>query len=132
MNIKLRRFSTSLVVLALFLSLSIKLSAQAPPPPAYPPATPGLLSQAYAALSQADHDYKGHRVRAMKQIRAAAKELGFSLSGSGHGHEAQTMSDQQLRTAQNLLQQASTGLPPGPQQHVQNALAQISIALSIK
>jgi len=131
MNTKLGRFFISTAVLTLFLAFNTNLRAQSPPP-AYPPATPGLLSQAYAALSVADHDYKGHRVRAMKQIEAAAKELGFTLQGNGHGHEQQVVSDQQLRTAQGLLQQAVSGLPPGPQQHVQKAISQISIALSIK
>jgi hypothetical protein len=68
----------------------------------------------------------------MKQIEHAAKELGFTLAGSGHGHEKQVVSDQQLRTAQGLLQQAVTGLPPRAQEHVQKAIEQISIALSIK
>jgi hypothetical protein len=68
----------------------------------------------------------------MKQIEAAAKDLGFTLAGNGHGHEAQVASDEQLRTARGLLQQAVTGLPPRAQQHVQKAIAQISVALSIK
>ena len=132
MNAKLPRFFISMAVLTLSLSLSATVRAQSPPPPAYPPAVPGLLSQAYADLSQADHDYKGHRVRAMKQIEHAAKELGFTLSGTGHGHEAQVTSDDQLRAAQGLLQQAVSGLPPRAQEHVQKAIEQISVALSIK
>jgi hypothetical protein len=131
MHTKLGRFFISAAVLTLFLAFNTNLRAQSPPP-AYPPATPGLLSQAYAALSVADHDYKGHRVRAMKQIEAAAKELGFTLQGNGRGHEAQTTSDQQLRTAQGLLQQALPGLTGGPQEHVQKAIQQLSVALSIK
>jgi hypothetical protein len=131
MNTKLCRFFVSTAALTLLLSFGVNLRAQAPPP-AYPPATPALLSQAYAALSVADHDYKGHRVRAMHQVERAAKELGFSLAGNGHGHEQQVASDDQLHTAQGLLQQAVTGLPPKAQEHVQKAIEEISIALSIK
>jgi hypothetical protein len=134
MNTKRLSFFISTAILTLFLSFGVNLRAQAPPPPppAYPPATPGLLSQAYATLSAADHDYKGHRVRAMHQIERAAKELGFSLGGNGHGHEQQVASDQQLHMAQTLLQQAVTGLPPRAQEHVQKAIDEISVALSIR
>lgn len=131
MNIKLPRLLIGLAVVVLSLSFSTTLRAQSPPPP-YPPAVPGLLNQAYAALSVADHDYKGHRVRAMKQIEAAAKELGFTLAGNGHGHEQQVVSDDQLRTAQGLLRQAVSGLAGRAQEHVQKAIEQISVALSIK
>ena len=134
MNTKLPRFFISMAVLTLTLSFGVTVRAQAPPPPppAYPPATPTLLSQAYAALSAADRDYKGHRVRAMRLIEHAAKELGFTLSGGGHAREAQVTSDDQLRTAQGLLQQAATGLPPRALEHVQKAIEQLSLALSIK
>src|SRR5580658_8768707 len=94
MNAKLPHFFVSMAVLTLSLSLGASVRAQ-PPPPAYPPVVPGLLSQAYSALSRADHDYHGHRARAMKLIEHAAKELGFSLSGDGHGHEGQITSDDQ-------------------------------------
>jgi hypothetical protein len=132
MNAKLPRFFISMAVLTLSMSLASTVRAQSSPTPAYPPAVPGLLSQAYSALSRADHDYHGHRARAMKLIEHAAKELGFTLSGDGHGHEGQITSDDQLRTAQGLLRQAVTGLPPKAQEHVQKALEQISTALSIK
>jgi hypothetical protein len=92
----------------------------------------GLLDQAYALLSNADHDYKGHRVHAMKCIRAAARELGAPLRGEGRGHEAQGTSDSQLRNAQGLLQQALPSLTGKPQRHVSEAIQQLTIALSIK
>jgi hypothetical protein len=92
----------------------------------------GLLVQAYATLGQADHDYKGHRVAAMKQIEAAAKLLGVNVRGDGKGHEKQGVSDAQLRTAQGLLQQARSGLSGKPLRHVNKALEQLSIALAIK
>jgi hypothetical protein len=92
----------------------------------------GLLVQAYSTLEQADHDYKGHRKAAMKQIEAAAKLLGVKVRGDGKGHEKQGVSDAQLRTAQGLLQQAQSGLSGKPLRHVNKALQELSIAFSIK
>jgi hypothetical protein len=95
-----------------------------------------LLSQAYNILTVANRDYKGHRVRAMKQIEAAAKLLGANLQGNGAGHEQQPVSDAQLRQAQALLEQLNTGLAPtrpkAVHAHIENAINQINVALSIK
>jgi hypothetical protein len=110
--------------------ISFALNAQAAPGPT-PPATE-LLRQAYATLAVADHDYKGHRVAAMKQIEAAEKELGVKVKGDGKGHEPQGVSDTQLRTALGLLQQARTELKGKPLTHVDNAIKQITTALTIK
>ena len=107
--------------------LSFGQSLVAAPSPAA-----GLLVQAYTALEQADHDYKGHRIAAMKQIEAAARLLGVKVRGDGKGHEHQVISDAQLRSAQGLLQQARSGLSGKPLRHVNKALQQLSIALSIK
>jgi hypothetical protein len=91
-----------------------------------------LLDDAYATLAQADHDYKGHRVAAMKQIEAAVKELGGKISGHGKGHEPQGTSDAQLRAAQGLLQQASGGLSGKTLKHVTAASKQLTTALAIR
>ena len=91
-----------------------------------------LLVQAYTTLEVADHDYKGHRKAAMKQIEAAAAILGVSLKVDGKGHEKQVVSDTQLKTAQGLLEQARAGLSGKALKHVDNAIKQISVALSIK
>ena len=90
------------------------------------------LDDAYATLAQADHDYKGHRVLAMKQIELAVKELGGKISGKGKGHEPQATSDAQLKAAQAMLQQAVGGLSGNALTHVNNAIKQISTALAIK
>ncbi len=143
MNAKLPRFFISTAVLTLSLSFGANLRAQPAASTtagsgvrssanANSSAATGLLSQAYAALSGADHDYQGHRIRAMRQIEAAASELGVTLQGNGRGHEQQSTSDQQLRTAQSLLQQAVTGLPMKAKRHVDRAIEQLSVALSIK
>jgi hypothetical protein len=124
MNVKLLRFSLKLAVLSVFLSFGVNLRAQSAPA--------DLLTQAYTTLSVADHDYQGHRVRAMKQIELAGKVVGINVAGNGKGHEPQVVSDQQLRTAQGLLQQARPGLPTKAQLHVDKALQQLATALSIK
>jgi hypothetical protein len=89
------------------------------------------LDDAYATLAHADHDYKGHRVKAMNQIQAAVKELGGKISGHGKGREPQATSDAQLKAAQALLEQA-TGLPAKALAHVKKAIAEINVALAIK
>jgi hypothetical protein len=91
-----------------------------------------LLRQAYATLAEADHDYKGHRADAMKQIEAAAKELGLRLHGDDKDRERQGISDEHLREAAGLLQQAQGALSGKALRHVEKAEKEISIALHIK
>jgi len=98
-------------------------------------AAPGsveLLRQAYVTLARADHDYHGHRVAAMHQIEAAARELGRDIRGDGRGLEKQGVSDQQLRAAQELLQNASAGLSGKPLKHLRAAERQLATALRIR
>jgi hypothetical protein len=95
-----------------------------------------LLKQAYATLAMADHDYKGHRVKAMKAIEAACKSFGLDVTGSGKGHEQQGISDAQLKQAQQDVQQASS-IAAGLDQtkvvkHLEKAISEIGIALTIK
>ena len=93
----------------------------------------GLLRQAYGMLSVADHDYQGHRARAMKQIEVAAQHLGVILRGDGRGHEPQATSDGQLRSAQAMLVQASGGLKEGQGlAHLKLAIAQLNVALAVR
>ena len=146
MNVKLCRFTIPAAVVILFLAIGLNSRGQSTAPaPANPAASTkastaagdsaasGLLSQAYAALTVADHDYQGHRVKAMKHIEIAAKVLGVTLGGNGTGHEAQATSDQQLHTAQTLLQQAlAAGPRPRVQKQINLALTELSTALSIK
>ncbi len=118
------RGSTLLAILLLVFGLVTHVQAQIN--------SSALLNDAYATLAQAKHDYKGHRVRAMKQIEAALGELGGKISSTGRNHEPQGTSDAQLRAAQGLLQQASAGLSGKALKHVQAAINQISIALTIR
>jgi hypothetical protein len=91
-----------------------------------------LLSQAYGELSSADHDYKGHRIAAMRQVAASARLLGVKLGGDSRVREKQGISDDHLRVAQGLLQQAAGGLSGKPLKHILAAERQLSIALSIR
>jgi hypothetical protein len=116
-----------IVLLISMLTLPFGLTVDAAPAP-----PPEMLRQAYVSLSVADHDYKGHRVKAMKEIQAACKLLGYKLHGEGRGHEKQIVSDVQLRNAQELLEQARHGLRGKPLKHVNAAIKQITIALAIR
>ena len=90
------RFSIIATVFGLFAIGAVNVRAQSVN-------STNLLTQAYAVISVADHDYKGHRVAAMKQIAAAAKVVGVTEMGNGKGHEQQVVSDQQLQIATNSL-----------------------------
>lgn len=120
LNMKMTSFRPWL--LALILGLAVNTYA----------APADLLRQAYGELASANHDYEGHRGGAMRQVEAAAKELGVNVHGDDKYHENQGVSDNHLRTAQSLLNQAGSGLSGKPLKHVLAAERQISIALSVK
>jgi hypothetical protein len=80
--------------------------------------TIGLLRTAHAKLREADHDYDGHRVRAMEHVSSAirhlhpALELG-SFFAPGLGNLPQGQSDQILRDSLVKLRLAEGSLPAG-------------------
>ena len=96
----------------------------------------GKLQNAYLILATGDHDYKGHRVKAMNQIEAAAKLLGVTLSGDAKDKQPQPLSDAKLREAQGLLQSVLGAAEVKNQErvtkHLNNAINQINTALSIR
>jgi hypothetical protein len=96
----------------------------------------GMLQNAYLILATGDHDYKGHRVRAMHQIEAAAKLLGMNLSGDAKDKQPQPLSDAKLREAQGLLQNVLGAAEVKNQKrvtkHINEAINQINTALSIR
>ena len=96
----------------------------------------GMLQNAYLILATGDHDYKGHRVKAMKHIEAAAKLLGVTLSGDAKDKQPQPLSDAKLREAQGLLQNVLGAAEVKNQKRItkqiNNAINQINIALSIR
>lgn len=93
----------------------------------------GMMHRAYRILAYGDHDYHGHRVAAMKQVKQAADLLGLDLKGDDRDKEAQVLSDDQLRTARDLLTHVLNNSEVKGQdriaKHVQNAIDQINKAL---
>jgi len=96
----------------------------------------GMLHRAYRILATGDHDYKGHRVKAMHQIEAAAKLLGVNLSGDAKDRQPQPLSDAKLREVQGMLQNVLGSAEVKSQKrvskHIVEAINQLSIALSIR
>jgi hypothetical protein len=96
----------------------------------------GMLHRAYRILATGDHDYKGHRVKAMRQVEAAARLLGLDLSGDLKDRQPQVMSDAKLREVQGLLQNvlgsAEVKSEKRVSKHIVEAINQLSIALSIR
>jgi hypothetical protein len=94
------------------------------------------LKNAYATLSKADHDYKGHRKAAMDHIERACKLLGTPIKGDRKAGEAQGVSDEQLRAAQTILEAVRAQAAANNQKQVltqiDDALAELKTALSIK
>jgi hypothetical protein len=115
------------IILALLLALGVISRAQA-----QTAANPKLLDDAYATLAQSNHDYKGHRDRAMEQIKLALRQLGTDVSGHGKGREPQGTSDAQMGAALKLLEQARDGLTDKSLKHVNNAIDQLNTALAIR
>ena len=94
------------------------------------------LTSAYLILATGDHDYKGHRVRAMHQIEAAGKLLGMDLVGDAKDRQTQVLSDDKMREARGLLETvlgaAEVKGQPRISKHIAEAINQIDVALSIR
>ena len=95
-----------------------------------------MLRQAYLILATGNHDYKGHRVKAMHQIEAAAKLLGMDVRGDAKDKQPQPLSDAKLREAQGLLQSVLGASEVKSQKriskHITEAINQINVALTIR
>jgi hypothetical protein len=63
----------------------------------------GKLRRAYAILATGDHDYAGHRAKAMKAVEAAGKLLGLDLGGDLKDRTPQVLSDDRMREAEGLI-----------------------------
>jgi hypothetical protein len=94
------------------------------------------LTQAYSTLASADHDYKGHRAKAMQAIKRAARLMGQKIGGDGKAKEQQTLSDEQLRGVQTMLQKVRGSVGGHNSQrvveHINSAIHELRVALSIK
>jgi len=95
-----------------------------------------LLRQAYDILETGDHDYQGHRIKAMHEIRAAAKHLGVTLRGDEKDKVKQALSDERLRAARTLLEQVKISDSAKSQRRIvwriEAAIGEINTALSIR
>ena len=96
----------------------------------------GMLRRAYHILATGDHDYKGHRVKAMKAVEAAGKLLGMDLHGDDKDREPQPLSDDKLREARGLLSNVLDSSEVKDEKriskHITEAIDQINVALSKK
>lgn len=94
------------------------------------------IAHAYRLLKHADHDYDGHRVKAMEQVEAAGKELGINLEGDLPEQERQWKSDEHLRHARLLLHEAHRKLERKDRrrvaEHINFAVKEIDSALKLK
>jgi hypothetical protein len=95
-----------------------------------------MLRRAYGILAVGNHDYEGHRAKAMQSIDAAANLLGMDLVGDGYGGRPQPLSDERLREARGLLERVLRSAAIKDQARVakrlKEAIDEISIALQIR
>jgi hypothetical protein len=95
-----------------------------------------MLAHAYAILARGDHDYDGHRVKAMRHVEAAGRLLGLDLDGDLKAHEKQVLSDEQMRQARRLLHKlidtAIIKNQPRVIDELNAATSQIDLALATK
>lgn len=92
------------------------------------------LRQAYVYLEASNRNYHGHRVKALKAVGAACRELGGHVKGDAKHHEDQNFSDNLLGNARSLL---LTILPHAQAKgqtnvvsHIQHAIQEIESGLS--
>jgi hypothetical protein len=94
----------------------------------------GMLHRAYKILATGDHDYKGHRVKAMEAVKKAADLLGVDLTGDDKDHEKQFLSDDKMREARGLLENVLGASEVKSQEriakHINEAIKEINKALS--
>jgi hypothetical protein len=89
------------------------------------------LRHAYWILEQADHNYAGHRARAMDEIRKAGKIMDLDLKGDGYGGERPHWSDALLREARRNLQDIVEESGGAEHKHIRLAIKEIDHALEV-
>lgn len=94
------------------------------------------LVHAFRLLKTANHDYAGHRVKAMGEIEIAGKDLGLELGGDLPERERQWKSDAQLVEARRLLRESRNKLEKRDRdrvaEHVDMAIKEVDEALKVK
>jgi hypothetical protein len=95
-----------------------------------------LLRHAYRTLATGDHDYNGHRIKAMHAVEAAAKLLGMDVAGDLKDRTPQKLSDEKLREAQSQITQVLGAAEVKGQKrvvkHLNLAVEEINTALSVR
>jgi hypothetical protein len=118
--------NTCLQIVAIALALTFGLSAYAEPPR-------DELVHAFRLMKRADHDYDGHRVKAMHEVEVAGKALGLDLGGDIEDRERQWKSDAQMAEARRLLIHARDHLEAHDRDrvadHVEVAIKEINASL---
>lgn len=96
----------------------------------------GMMHRAYHILATGDHDYDGHRIKAMHAVEAAAKLLDLDLSGDAKDHEKQFLSDDKMREAKGLLEKVLGASEVKDQKritrHLKAAIKEINDALKVR
>lgn len=94
------------------------------------------LVHAFYLLKKANHDYGGHREKAVKEVQTAAHQLGLEMGGDVPEGERQWKSDAQITEARRLLREAAVKLEQRDRDrvsaHVDKAVSEIDAALKIK
>jgi len=127
MKLSSRSLYLQLAAIALALSLGVRAYAETPREE---------LAHAYFLLKTADHDYGGHKGRAMQAVEEAGKALGLKLESHGSEHEHQWKSDERLAEARRLLRDARDKLEARDRDraaaHVEKAITETDAALKFK
>lgn len=95
-----------------------------------------MMIDAYDILASSDHDYDGHRAKAMKQVESAAKSLGVKLHGDDHDRQKQVISDEKMASAADMLTKVLDNSEvkgqPKISKHISEAIHQINLGLAKK
>lgn len=115
-----------LQILAVTVALSFAARVYAEPPRQE-------LVHAYVLLKHANHNYEGHRARALEHVEAAGKALDLKLEGDTDNHERQWKSDQMLAEARHMLYHARESFERHDREraatHVDRAIEEIDRAI---
>jgi len=94
------------------------------------------VAHAFHLLKKADHDYDGHRGKAMREVETAGKALKLELGGEIADKEKQWKSDEQMAEARRLLVEARDKLEKKDRDviadHLEVAIKEIDEALKVK
>jgi hypothetical protein len=137
----------SLLCFAVIVPLALAGAAPAAGKKAATPFAPEVkeLHDVKGLLERADHDYKGHRAAAVKEITAAIHALHPGHKHHHHGKkgkkggESQALSDAQLRESIKVLNGVLAQLSRAPGEpalkaaaHVTNAVKDLELALKVR